>query len=155
MKYIKGSKVKETPVTVETEEGNIELVDQQFRELGYKPYDEVVYEQYDVLNAVQKSDDDLKQELMDSLVVEYPAGGLPFKLGYKWVPSIVNNKIIFESVRDADAVGTDKNPILFVNYVKLVPNAYYLYNESRYVYVGLRTDNASSWDDVSADMEEF
>lgn len=155
MRYIKGMDIKETPVMAEVMDGNIELVDQQLRELGYKPYEEVVYDQAKELNNLMPNEYDLKQQLVDQLEVVFPEGGLPFKLGYKWVPSIVNNNIVFESVRDANAVGTDRNPILFENYVKLVPNAYYLYEDTRYVYVGLRTDQALSWEDVSADMEEF
>lgn len=155
MKYIKGTKIKETPIKVVTDEGEIEMSDNQLRSLGYKPVDEVIIEQGDELMEVIPSATELKQELMDSIEVEYPKGGLPFKLGYKWTPKYVNGKIIFESVRDANAVGTNENPIIFVNNVKLVPNGFYLYEEELYVYVGLRHDNASSWDEVSGDMEKF
>lgn len=155
MKYIKGLDVKETPIMVDALDGNIELVDQQLRDLGYLPYDEVVYEQAKSLNSIVPSEMEIKEQIVNSLTVQIPTEGLPYKLGYKWIPKIVNNTIVFESVRDANAVGTDKNPILFTQYVKLVPNAYYLHEDIRYVYVGLRTDNAMNWDEVKEDMEEF
>lgn len=144
MKYIKGLDVKETPVMAEVMDGNIELVDEQLRELGYKPCPKVIYEQAQELNSLIPSTEEIKKQLVDSLTVELPTEGLPFKLGYKWVPKIVNNNIIFESERDANAVGTDKNHIIFTEYIKLVPNAFYLYNDKRYVYIGLRTDQAMS-----------
>lgn len=156
MKYIKGIDIKETPVITTTSEGyTITLSDQQLREIGYKPVDEVIMEQDAELMELEPDEDDLKRSLIDNIKVEYPSSGLPFKLGYKWVPRISGDKIIFESIRAESAIGTGNNPIIFIENVLLIPNAYYLYEGERYVYCGVERKTATSWEEIEADMEKF
>lgn len=154
MKYIKGLDVKETPVKATTVYGDIELVDQQLRELGYLPYDEVVYEQAQVLNALAPSETEIKQQFMDSLTVTIPEKGLPYMRGFSWELVLVDNDIRYKLVPNPNGLGTQKNPILFAEYVKLFKNVYYFYQGKIYRYVGDRTDNAIDWDDVKDNMEE-
>ncbi len=154
MQYIKGLDVKETPIMVEALDGNIELVDQQLRELGYLPYDEVVYEQAKTLNALAPSEMEIKQQFMDSLTVTIPEKGLPYMRGFSWELVLVDNDIRYKLVPNPNGLGTKNNPILFADYVKLLKNVYYFYQGVIYQYVGGRTDNAIDWDDVKEDMKE-
>lgn len=79
---------------------------------------------------------------------------LPFKLGYKWKPAYNGNAFAWELVPDPDAIGTADNPIIWVAGVRLIPNAYYLYQNVRYVYMGAEEGYAGdAWD--GTDMEEF
>lgn len=157
MKYIKETIIEETPIMVEISGGiSIELSDTQLRSLGYKPLDEVIIEQGDELMVIDPDVEKIKEELVNSIDVVIPESGFPFKLGYKWVPRIVEgNRVIFESIRSEDSLGTRDNPIIFVDNVILVPNAYYLYEGDLYVYVGLTRDIAKDWDSVSQLMEKF
>lgn len=155
MKYIRGIDIIETPVIITIEESyKITLSDSQLRELGYRPVEEVIYEQGNELLPIEPNAKEIKEELLKNIKVEIPEAGLPFKLGYKWKPKLVNDRIIFENVKDANAIGTSNNPILFVEYVKLIPNAYYLYEGERYVYVG-EPSSATTWEDIEYYMEKF
>ena len=79
---------------------------------------------------------------------------LPFKLGCKWQPAYNGNAFVWELVHDPDAIGTADNPIYWTAGVRLIPNAYYMYQNVRYVYVGADEGYAGdTWDDT--DMEEF
>lgn len=152
MKYIKGIDIIETPYYVSIENTTLELSDQQLRELGYTPIDEIILEQADKLLNIIPNEDELKEKLIGQMAVTIPEGGLPYKLGYTWEPKIVNNNIVFESIRDPYGVGTNNNPIIFCEYVALVPNAFYLYEGDLYVYVGT-VGKAQDWDSVKSNME--
>lgn len=152
MKYIKGIEIIETPKIVEIEGVSLELSDEQLRQMGYTPLDEVVMAQAEILGNIIPSAIDIKEKLIDSMTVVIPEGGLPYKLGYSWEPKIVANNIIFESVRDENAIGTNKAPIIFAEYVLLIPNAFYLYEGNLYVYVGSE-GKADDWDSCKDYME--
>lgn len=154
MRYIKGMDIKETPVMAEVMDGNIELVDQQLRELGYKPYEEVVYEQARELNNICPSAEEIKQKFIENINVVIPEKGLPYMRGFSWELVFVDNEIRYKLVPNPNGLGTLNNPILFENYIKLFSNVYYFYQGKIYKYVGSRTDQALSWEDVSDDMEE-
>lgn len=152
MKYIKGLEVIETPYIITIGSDEIALSDSQLRQIGFKPIDEVIYEQADKLTNTIPTEDEIKEKLIGQMQVTIPHGGLPYKLGYTWEPKIVNNNIIFELVREPNGVGTNLNPIIFCEYVILMPNAFYLYEGNEYVYVGA-PGKASSWDQCKDDME--
>lgn len=108
------------------------------------------------------SDDDKLRLMLDSVPVNVPETAtndsgmpvLPIKIGYKWQPVYSGMAFGWELVADPDAVGTADNPIIWVAGVRLIPNAYYLYQNVRYVYMGAEERYAGdTWD--GADMEEF
>lgn len=154
MKYIKGMSVKETPVKAIFDGEEVELTDQQMRHMGYLPIEEAIIAQGDQLMALEPDPVEIKDEMFRSVKVVIPTGGLPFKLGYVWKPVMSGDRIVFESVRDDNAIGTPSTPIIFVDGVRLVTNAYYLHNSSRYVYVG-QPGTAGTWEDTEDNMEEF
>lgn len=152
MKYIKGLEIIETPRYTEVDGIQIELSDSQLRFMGYIPIDEVIMEQAEKLANTVPSEEDIKEKLVNKLSILIPGDGLPYKLGYTWEPKIEGNCIVFESVRDSNGVGTNNNPIIFADYVMLIPNAFYLYEGELYVYVGIK-GKATNWDSCKDFME--
>lgn len=69
-------------------------------------------------------------------------------------PHITATRLLGSLYPTPDAIGTADNPIIWVAGVRLIPNAYYLYQNERYVYMGAEERYAGdTWD--GADMEEF
>lgn len=107
------------------------------------------------------NDEDKLRLLLDSLPVETPADviagdngtELPPKVGYKWQPLYNGSAFGWELVPDPDAVGTADNPVIWVAGVRLIPNAYYLHDDVRYVYTGEIGRAGETWDETT--MEEF
>lgn len=59
------------------------------------------------------------------------------KLGYIWKCIYIgDNCVKKEYIKDANAAGTIDNPIEWRSGVQLIPNAYYLYDYKKYVYIG-------------------
>lgn len=114
-------------------------------------------------HALQPTSQELTREKkLDLMLANIPTNApegttgtdLPFKLGYKWQPTYNGNAFVWELVPDPDAIGTADNPIYWTAGVRLLPNAYYLYQNVRYVYVGTDEGYAGdTWD--GTDMEEF
>ena len=103
------------------------------------------------------------QALMDVFTLTVPSGAtedeygnieLPFKFGYRWTPVLNGTTITYELVEDEDAIGKESNPIIFAEGVALIPNAFYSYNGSLYVYMG-KSGTATTWSDVSSYMGEW
>ena len=69
------------------------------------------------------------------------------KLGYLWKYTYVGDVCVSkEYVKDPDAVGTVNNPIVWKPGIQLVPNAFYIYNNVRYVYVGEASEAGNEFD---------
>lgn len=69
------------------------------------------------------------------------------KLGYLWKYTYVGTVCVSkEYVKDPDAVGTAGNPIAWKPGVQLIPNAFYIYNNVRYVYVGEASEAGNEFD---------
>lgn len=55
--------------------------------------------------------------------------------------------------QDYNQLGVADNPFIFEIGVKLIPNAYYIYNNERYVYAGTEVSTATVWDE--SNFEKF
>lgn len=60
---------------------------------------------------------------------------LPFKVGYRWKKKLVGTQIIYESVPDPDAIGTQNNPIIYTEDCPLIDNAWYMKDGKMMVYM--------------------
>lgn len=61
---------------------------------------------------------------------------LPFKLGYKWQPIYNGSAIVWESVKDENAIGTINNPIYYVDDSPLIDNGFYIKEDGKtYIYM--------------------
>lgn len=60
---------------------------------------------------------------------------LPFKVGYRWEKKLVGNTIMYESVEDPNALGTQQNPIIYHEGVQLIDNAWYKFGDILKVYM--------------------
>lgn len=59
------------------------------------------------------------------------------KLGYVWKCIYIGDICVYkEYVVDPNATGTKDNPIVWKSGVRLIPNAFYIYENDIYVYVG-------------------
>lgn len=152
--YIKGKEIITLPKIVEVDGVEIALNDEQLRQLGYLPIAEVIMDQADILSAMAPTIPEIKRKVMDSLTVNIPGSGLPYMIGFSWETTIVDNEIRFKMVRDENGLGTPNNPIIFAEYVLLIPNAHYLYEGEVYKYKGLK-DKATTWEDVVDNMEKI
>lgn len=150
MKYIKGLEIIETPVYTEFMGTQITVPDEQLRVIGYKPIEEVVLEQADILSGMAPDAEAIKQKVMDSLTIKVQQ--LPYMIGFSWQTTIVDNEIRFKLVPDSNGLGTKGNPIIFAQYVLLVPNAHYFYENNIYKYKGTKM-NADNWDSCKDFME--
>lgn len=114
--------------------------------------------QIDSDNSYKLSPNDKLAILVNSIETILPEGAtggkLPFKLGYKWVPHYDGSAIVWELVEDPNAIGLESNPIVFAEGMPLLPNAFYLHEDKKYVYVGLN-GTATTWDEVKGDMEPW
>lgn len=91
------------------------------------------------------------QEQLDAVLEQANSDeGLPHKVGYMW--KIVDGILML--VKDDEAEGTAENPYVFDEGVNLVPNAYYTYNNVRYVYMGAAVV-ATTWEACAEMMVEF
>lgn len=78
------------------------------------------------------------------------------KLGQLWkIVKLGEVEILREYVPDPDPHGTADNPFDYAAGVVLFPNAYYMHEGVRYVFVGVTQRTAVDWATDSADMEEF
>ncbi len=69
------------------------------------------------------------------------------KLGYLWKCTYIGNICVSkEYVEDPDAAGTIGNPITWKPGVRLIPNAFYIYNNAMYVYVGEPSEAGNEFD---------
>lgn len=76
------------------------------------------------------------------------------KLGYNWVEDYVGETLVKHTyVEQTNPVGVVDNPFEFAEGVMLIPNAYYIYNGKRYVYVDTESKTATVWND--SEFEEF
>lgn len=67
---------------------------------------------------------------------------IPEKLGYKWKPVYVNGKFQYELMEDENAIGTEKNPIIFEPGILI--KEFFWYTDGTDKYVGIKngfTDN--------------
>ena len=76
------------------------------------------------------------------------------KLGYNWVEDYIGETLVKQTyVKQDNPVGIADNPFEFAEGIILIPNAYYTYNDKRYVYIGTESKTATVWDD--SEFEEF
>lgn len=76
------------------------------------------------------------------------------KLGYDWVEDYVGETLVKQTyVEQENPVGTADNPFEFTVGVMLIPNAYYTYNDQRYVYVNDESKIAEKG--IESEFEEF
>lgn len=75
------------------------------------------------------------------------------KVGYDWLETYIGKQLISkEYIEQVNPQGTQENPIEFKKGVTLIPNAYYLYKKSLYVYMGV-SGTANKW--IADDFEEI
>lgn len=76
------------------------------------------------------------------------------KIGYDWIEDYLGEKLVAQTyVKQEHPVGVVDNPFIFKIGVKLIPNAYYIYNDERYVYSGAEVLTATAWDETN--FEKF
>lgn len=76
------------------------------------------------------------------------------KVGYNWIEDYLGEKLVAQTyVKQEHPVGVADNPFIFEIGVKLIPNAYYIYNDERYVYSGIEALTATAWDETN--FEKF
>lgn len=76
------------------------------------------------------------------------------KVGYDWIEDYLGEKLVAQTyVKQEHPVGVANNPFIFKIGVKLIPNAYYIYNDERYVYSGTEVLTATAWDETN--FEKF
>lgn len=76
------------------------------------------------------------------------------KLGYDWVEDYLGEKLVAQTyTKQEKPVGVSDNPFIFEIGVMLIPNAYYIYDNERYVYVGTEVAIATVWDETN--FEKF
>lgn len=76
------------------------------------------------------------------------------KLGYDWIEDYLGEKLVAQIYsKQEKPVGVADNPFIFEIGVKLIPNAYYIYNNERYVYTGTEVSTATVWDETN--FEKF
>lgn len=152
IQYIKGKEIITLPKIIEVDGIEIALSDEQLRQLGFKPIDEVVMEQAEILSGMAPDAETIRQRIADSLIIKVQA--LPYMIGFTWQTTIVDNEVRFKLVPNQNGLGTPNNPVIFAEYVLLIPNAYYLYEGEVYKYKGLK-DKATTWEDIVANMEKI
>lgn len=75
------------------------------------------------------------------------------KLGYDLIEEYIGDALIKQTyVEQENPIGVADNPFNFAVGVQLIPNAYYIYKNDRYVYVG-ESKIAKKW--VASDFEKF
>lgn len=133
------------------------------RELTCEEIAQQQKEEIDHITNAELSFEDKMALFVNSIPVEYPqersansgmSDKLPFKLGYKWEPKYNGTAIIWELVEDPNAIGLESNPIIFAEGMPLLPNAFYLHEDKKYVYVGI-TGTATTWDEAKDYMEPW
>lgn len=161
MKYYKNGKTIETPYYVVIEGVAVELTSDQLARIGYMTESQMAKKTNETLSgdiSISKT-----RELMSTQIeVEAPEGGvvkgdtieMPFKLGYKWVPSFDNGRVVYTLVPDPNAMGTENNPIIYLLGVTLMPNAFYSIGNKLYVYTGPK-DTVKNYGYGMVDMEEW
>lgn len=171
MIYVKNNSRIEGELVINVEGIDITLTENQMIQLGYideNEYIRNVNKELDLTSPIS----DMKTNIIDELELSLPSDAgingemitLPFKLGYKWEPIIENGKITYVSVEDPTAFGTRSNPILYSVSIILMPNAYYIYNNELYVYVGKKlyvtnygdgTKDLIPWHEIIPEIEEL
>lgn len=76
------------------------------------------------------------------------------KLGYDWVEDYLGEKLVAQTyTKQENPIGVADNPFIFEMGVMLIPNAYYIYNNERYVYIGTEASIATVWNETN--FEKF
>lgn len=103
-------------------------------------------EQFSTLLSTIKSNKRLADKInelggLKTKIVQYD------KLGFDWQEEYVGKKLVKQTyIKQSVPVGTREHPIEYKEGVSLIPNAYYLKNGVRYVYVG-EAKTAAEWTD--------
>lgn len=75
------------------------------------------------------------------------------KLGYDWIEEYLGDTLVKQTyIEQENPIGVADNPFNFAVGVQLIPNAYYIYKDERYVYIG-ENKIAKKW--VANDFEKF
>ena len=75
------------------------------------------------------------------------------KIGYDWIEEYLGDVLVKQTyVEQENPVGVADNPFNFTVGVQLMPNAYYMYKDERYVYVG-ESKIAKKW--IANDFEKI
>lgn len=159
MIFVKNGIEINTPYIIEVEGVEVELTYEQLRKIGYRTKEEIINEQNKVLESTFNINE-AKINMVENIEFTVPVGArrdgdsitLPFKLGYKWVPSLNNGIVTYSLVQDPKALGVETNPIYYTMGVKLVPNAFYIIESEKYVYVG-KEGYVGEYGDGMVDME--
>lgn len=115
----------------------------------YETYQEWHEYTEEELNAIQAQKDKEAQEQALSHLASLIQikTEMSDKLGYLWNCTYVGDVCVSkEYVKDPDAVGTAGNPIIWKPGVQLIPNAFYIYNNVTYVYVGEASEAGNEFD---------
>lgn len=152
MKYYKNGKTYESPIMVDISGCTIELTDEQISRLGYMPYDMVKNMSNMTISPISMTKnlslyDIYKFKNPDGFVDESDSAvTLPFRPGKKWVPGIVGTNITYILEDDPNGIGTESNPVAYINGIRLVNGCVYRSGGSLYMYNG---------EDSTADNDEI
>lgn len=76
------------------------------------------------------------------------------KIGYDWIEDYLGEKLVAQTyTKQENPIGVADNSFIFEVGIKLIPNAYYIYNNERYVYAGTEVSTATVWDE--SNFEKF
>lgn len=115
----------------------------------YETYQEWHEYTEEELNAIQaKKDKEAQEQALSHIATLIQIKTeMSDKLGYLWNCTYVGDVCISkEYVEDPDAVGTVNNPIAWKPGIRLIPNAFYTYNNAVYAYVGEPSEAGNEFD---------
>lgn len=95
---------------------------------------------------IQMLAEQITEELPEGTIQNRSMDGgitLPFKVGYRWERKLVGTTIVYESVFDPNAIGTDQNPIYYTDESPRINNAFYIKDGKKFVYMG---DDFVEWE---------
>ena len=112
----------------------------------YKVWHEYTSDELELIEAQKEKEQQEKNLQILASLIQFKTEQSD-KLGYIWKCTYVGDICVSkEYVKDPDATGTKDNPIVWKPGVQLIPNAFYIYEDDTYVYVGEATEAGNEFD---------
>lgn len=122
-----------------------------------------IYHRYTAEEIAQREYNDERQGIsdLDLMAAIAKAVTIPQKPAQKvgfitvWHYDAATNHVVWTFEPDPEAKGTPDNPYGYAAGVPLIPNAYYMHEDVRYVFVAVHGRTATDWATDGPDMEPF
>lgn len=112
----------------------------------YKVWHEYTFDELELIEAQKEKEQQEKNLQILASLIQFKTEQSD-KLGYIWKCTYVGDICVSkEYVEDPDTTGTKDNPIVWKPGVQLIPNAFYIYEDDTYVYVGEATEAGNEFD---------